>query len=66
MEIDTLTDRLWPFILFTILWRLWDARNGEIFRGELCDSRIIVNRVCDDLVIWRKRLRREFENSLND
>jgi hypothetical protein len=23
--------QLWPFVLLTILWRLWDARNGEIF-----------------------------------
>jgi len=30
---------LWPSILLTILWRLWDARNGEIFRHEpLLDS----------------------------
>jgi hypothetical protein len=44
--------RLWSFILLTILWRLWDARNGEIFRREHSDSRIVVNRVCDDVVIW--------------
>ncbi|CAD6247378.1 unnamed protein product [Miscanthus lutarioriparius] len=25
---------IWPFILLTILWRLWDARNGEIFRNK--------------------------------
>ncbi|KAG0536214.1 hypothetical protein BDA96_03G045400 [Sorghum bicolor] len=24
----------WPSILQTILWRLWDARNSEIFRQE--------------------------------
>jgi hypothetical protein len=30
----TMDARLWPFILQTILWRLWDARNGEIFRQE--------------------------------
>jgi hypothetical protein len=22
---------MWPFILLTILWRLWDDRNGKIF-----------------------------------
>jgi hypothetical protein len=31
---DNLEGKLWPFVLQTILWRLWDARNGEIFRNE--------------------------------
>ena len=53
--------KLWPFVLLTILWRLWDARNGEIFRGERADSRLIINRICDDFVIWRKRLCKQSE-----
>ena len=58
--------KLWPFVLLTILWRLWDAKNGEIFRGEYADSRLIINRICDDFVIWRKHLRNDFVNGLND
>jgi hypothetical protein len=52
--------KLWPFVLLTLLWRLWDARNSEVFRGENVDSRLVITRVCDDFVIWRKRLRDEF------
>lgn len=43
---------LWPFVLLTILWRLWDARNGEIFRGETASSTVVIRKVCDDFVIW--------------
>jgi hypothetical protein len=57
--------KLWPFVLLTLLWRLWDARNSEVFRGENVDSRLVITRVCDDFVIWRKRLRDEFVNNLN-
>lgn len=61
-----LDKRLWPFVFLTILWRLWDARNGEIFRAEHCDSRMVLSRVCDDFIVWRKRLCRDLVNSLND
>jgi hypothetical protein len=49
--------KLWPFVFLTILWRIWDARNAEVFRSELSSSRRIITRVCDDLVIWQKRLK---------
>ena len=52
-----LDTNLWPFVLLTILWRIWDARNGETFRNEPSTSRRILSKVCDDLVIWRKRLK---------
>ena len=59
--------KLWPFILQTILWRLWDTRNGEIFRNEFPSSRSIISKVCDDLVIWRKRFRLDQDvTSLNN
>jgi len=62
-----LSPKLWPFVLLTILWRLWDARNGEIFRSEAAHSRVIISRVCDDFVTWRKRLKSDHDvNSLND
>jgi len=54
-----LDTNLWPFVLLTILWRLWDARNGEIFRSEKGNARLIVTRVCDDFVIWRKRIKND-------
>jgi hypothetical protein len=38
-----LDSKLWPFVLQSILWRLWDARNGAIFRN--------------DFVIWQKHFR---------
>jgi hypothetical protein len=51
--------RLWPFVLQTILWRLWDARNGEIFRNEASSARSIISKVCDDFFTWRYRLKNE-------
>jgi hypothetical protein len=56
---------LWPFILLTILWRLWDDRNDEIFQNETSRSRLVISRVCDDLVIWRKRLKHDHVNGLD-
>jgi hypothetical protein len=49
--------KLWPFVFLTILWRIWDARNAEVFRSEPSSSRRVITRVCDDLVIWQKRLK---------
>lgn len=57
---------LWLFVLLTILWRLWDAKNGEVFRQEASSHRSVLSRVCDDLVVWRKRLRPESVTSLKD
>ena len=44
------------FVLLTILWRIWDTRNREVFRDEPSCSQRIISKVCDDLVIWQKRL----------
>jgi hypothetical protein len=52
-----LASTLWPFVLLTLLWRLWESRNGAIFRNEHPSPRTIVTRVCDDLLTWRKRLK---------
>jgi hypothetical protein len=49
--------KLWPFVLQTILWRLWDARNGAIFRHETPSVRTVISKICDDLLVWRRRLR---------
>ena len=48
--------KLWPSILLTLLWRLWDARNGEVFRGEQTSTVKILTRVTEDLAVWKKRL----------
>lgn len=55
---------LWSFIFLTILWRLWESRNGEVFRNETSCHRVVLLRVYDDLVIWRKRLPVDLANSL--
>lgn len=47
--------RVATFVLLTILWRLWDARNAEVFRGERPSAAQIINHVIDDLHIWEKR-----------
>jgi hypothetical protein len=46
----------WPSVLLTV-WRLWDARNGAIFRNERHLPRDVIIRVCDDLTIWEGRFR---------
>jgi hypothetical protein len=51
--------RLWPFVLQTVLWRLWDARNGEIFRNEASSACSVISKVCDDFVTWWCRLKNE-------
>ncbi|CAD6207229.1 unnamed protein product [Miscanthus lutarioriparius] len=48
--------KLCPFVFLslTILSRIWDARNAEVFGSEPSSSRRIITRVCDDPVIWQK------------
>lgn len=50
---------VWPSVLITILWRLWDARNGAIFRGENLSARNVISRVCDDFSPGRAGLLRQ-------
>jgi hypothetical protein len=57
---SSLSLKLWSFVLLTVLWWLWDARNGEIFPWEAAHSRVIISRVCDNFVTWRKRLKVPF------
>jgi hypothetical protein len=54
-------EKLWPFVLQTILWRLWDARNGVIFRNENPSARSVISKVCDDFAIWKRRLKDEHD-----
>jgi len=46
---------VWPDVLLTILWRIWDARNGFTFRDEVFNRRRIISTVCDDLDVWSHR-----------
>jgi hypothetical protein len=62
---DGLDSALWPFVLLTILWRLWDSRNGEVFRSKTSNYRAALNNVCDDFVTWRKRLPTNLVSSLD-
>jgi hypothetical protein len=55
---------LWPFVFLTILWRIWDCRNGHIFRDEPFYVRTVLSRVRDDLILWRKCLPPQLVNSL--
>jgi hypothetical protein len=63
---SSLDPSLWSFVMLTFLWRLWDARNSEIFRNELSTRRTLISRVCNDLVVWRKRLKADHVSSLHD
>jgi hypothetical protein len=56
---------LWPFVLLTLLWRLWESRNGAIFPNEHPSPRTIVTRVCDDLLTRRKRLKADQATKLD-
>jgi hypothetical protein len=42
---------VWPDVVLTILWRIWEARNGFTFRAEV-NRRRIISTVCDDLDVW--------------
>jgi hypothetical protein len=59
-----LDSSLWSFVFLAILWRIWDARNGHVFRRENFCSRVLLAKVCDDLLIWRHRLPRRLVDSL--
>ena len=37
---------VWPDVLLTILWRIWDARNVFTFRDEVFNRRRIISTVC--------------------
>lgn len=45
----------WLSVLLTILWRLWDARNGTTFRNERHSARNVASRICYHLTIWEGR-----------
>lgn len=54
-----LDEKVWPFVLQAILWHLWDARNNAVFRHETPMPRSIITLICDDLVIWRNRYKKD-------
>lgn len=60
-----LNPTLWPFVLLTMLWRIWDSRSGEVFRSKRSNHMSILASVCNDLLIWRKRLPDNLVGSLD-
>lgn len=59
-----LNNLFWPFVFLAILWRIWECRNGHVFRDEIFCHRVVLSKVCDDIILWRKRLPPEHVNSL--
>ncbi|KAK1618615.1 hypothetical protein QYE76_024132 [Lolium multiflorum] len=47
----------WQFGLATILWSIWKSRNDLVFNGVAHSPASTLQRACDDLSLWRWRLR---------
>jgi hypothetical protein len=47
----------WQFGLAAILWSIWKSRNDLVFKGVTHSTASTLRRVCDDLFLWRWRLR---------
>lgn len=40
---------VWPFVMFAILWKIWDVRNGMAFRGEATSCNMSIRNIVDDI-----------------
>jgi hypothetical protein len=49
----------WHSSLAALLWSIWKARNDRVFNGRDSTLTLVVRRACDDLAVWRWRLRVE-------
>lgn len=48
--------RIWPFVLLTTLWKIWEARNDKAFRALDRRSTTSARLIISDLDIWSHRL----------
>jgi len=60
-----LDKNLWPDVLCAILWRMWEARNNDVLRGESSDARIILTKTREDLDVWALRYKKEAHRALS-
>lgn len=47
---------VWPFVLLTILWKIWEARNDKLFRSVDRRSSSSCRLILSDLDLWSHRL----------
>ncbi|KAJ1260787.1 hypothetical protein BS78_10G258800 [Paspalum vaginatum] len=52
---SSLCGELWEDVVLTLLWLLWESRNGHVFRQERLCVRVLLSKAADDLKIWRSR-----------
>jgi hypothetical protein len=47
----------WQIWIVVILWSIWKSCNHLVFNGVMHSPSLTLRRVCDDLALWRWRLR---------
>lgn len=48
---------LWPALLMTMLWKIWDSRNSVVFRHVILPLVVIVRNILADFTLWSPRLK---------
>jgi hypothetical protein len=48
----------WPTVLLTILWKIWDTRNGLVFRNQVISPQHSVSNVISYLSLWLYRFKK--------
>lgn len=48
---------LWPAMVFTILWKIWDSRNSIVFRRISLPPNVTIRNILEDFTLWSHRLR---------
>jgi hypothetical protein len=43
---------IWPSISLLLLWKIWDAGNARIFKGETRNASGMIKSIIDELSIW--------------
>jgi hypothetical protein len=52
-----LPNSVWPSILLSMLWCIWDVRNTLIFRDVTVSPSTTISHVIDDLSLWLHRFK---------